>query len=327
MGLLQMLFGGGTKLSLSLDATEIPPGGLLSGKISLQGGKKDLELTSLRLQFVRVDVEVDDGMPDVDIDVLLDEVLASDEALPKRATQEYSFSFAAPDHLEPSGSGTSYQLKASADIPKVKDPSAMVKVKVVEGVERGLFGLGAAKGPAPKPISAILDSYPGLDSDDEQERIDAVWELQSDAYDPEEVNLIAAEPMLARFAREGGLELRKNALEAWGTVLKGRVRKEHLALLRDLATSDGTPEELVETVAEVACMFAQSGAMPIVEQLATRDSAAVRAACVEPDHLAGDGVQMAHREAERAAVHSPGALASAPARVATRLCRRGRSPW
>ena len=52
MGLLSKMFGGGTEVEVHLDATQVPVGGILSGRATVRGGKKDLQLTALRRQTI-----------------------------------------------------------------------------------------------------------------------------------------------------------------------------------------------------------------------------------------------------------------------------------
>jgi hypothetical protein len=61
MGLLDSLFGGGTKLDLKLDTNTIPEGGTLSGTLTLSGGKKPLKLTALKVRLVYVKVTPVEG--------------------------------------------------------------------------------------------------------------------------------------------------------------------------------------------------------------------------------------------------------------------------
>lgn len=56
MGLLDSMFGGGTKLGMSLDTPQSSAGGVVGGKISLHGGKKPMKLTELTVKLLFVSV-------------------------------------------------------------------------------------------------------------------------------------------------------------------------------------------------------------------------------------------------------------------------------
>src|SRR5687768_6689706 len=96
MGLLDKMFGGGTKLELKLETDKIPEGGTLSGAISLSGGKKPMKLTALKVRLVYVKVTSVPGqtLPKIEMQVLLDNTVISNQDLAPASLNKYSFSFA-----------------------------------------------------------------------------------------------------------------------------------------------------------------------------------------------------------------------------------------
>jgi hypothetical protein len=184
MGLLNSLFGGGTKLELQLDTATIPEGGTLSGTILVIGGKKQLQIDALkvRLVYVQVTTKKDSPLPEIEMKVLLDNTVVSNHPLPPANTQKHSFSFAVPKGTDPNGK---YKVVALADIPGVKDPSAQADLKVIEPYAgRGGAGglLGAILGNKHSE-DQVLGQFPDLMSTDEDDARNALFALQCEAYD------------------------------------------------------------------------------------------------------------------------------------------------
>lgn len=276
MGLLHTLFGGGTKLDLSLDGAEVPEGGLLSGTAVLTGGKKPLKLTALKVRLLYVSVQTKPGsaLPAIDTRILLDNTVAANEQLPAGSVQRYPFSLTIPTGTQPSAHNVSYKVQVQADIPGVKDPTETADFKVVAAQSRNFLGM--ATGAASATAEELFRRFPGLRSAEEEPLLEALGELVIESYD-ESNNFLAAEPLLARLIREGAsVEIRRAALEAWGNILNDRARPEHLRLLSELADAETTPPEVMEEVVKAAGKFADEGAMPLLVRLSKSEANEIR---------------------------------------------------
>jgi hypothetical protein len=266
MGLLNTLFGGGTKLQLKLDASEVPAGGQLSGQVTVQGGKKPLKISSVfvRLLHVTVHSKPDQTVPEVKVQLLVDSVIATNDELPPGVEKKYSFRFPVPTGLEPTAHSVSYTVLAQADIPGVADPKEDVKLKIVASRGGGLLSLDDIKA-----------RYPGLDSPDEDTLEDALQSLDCDCYSDRE-QLVAAEAFLVELVRRYATnDVGRAALSAWSNLVDGRVRKEHLAFLQELLTMS-TERRFFDEVIEAAARFAEEGALPVVQGLARHAEPRIR---------------------------------------------------
>ncbi|MDP2340285.1 MAG: sporulation protein [Deltaproteobacteria bacterium] len=272
MGLLDGLFGGGTKLDLKLDAKQIPEGGLLAGQVTLSGGKKPLKLTSLKVKLVYVKVTTKPGssLPQIDMQMLLDNSIVANVDLAPASLNKYSFSFTVPKGTDPNGS---YQVVATADIPSVKDPSASCDLKVLPAQQTNF--LGFAKGGAALSADEMFKRFPGLQSSVDAALCDALREVLYASYDPDD-NLLAAEPLLARHMREGSNDVRAAALEAWGNILNNRARKEHIVTLTEMARDASLSKDVMRQVVVAAAKFAEEGAWDLVVELAAHKDPSVR---------------------------------------------------
>ena len=272
MGLLDGLFGGGTKLDLKLDAKQIPEGGLLAGTVTLSGGKKPLKLTSLKvkLMYVKVTTKPGSSLPTVDLQMLLDNAVVSNIDLAPASLNKYSFSFTVPKGTDPNGS---YQVIAVADIPTVKDPSASCDLKVLPAQQTNI--LGFAKGGAALSADEMFKRFPGLQSSLDDALCSALREVLYASYDPDD-NLLAAEPLLARHMREGSNDVRAAALEAWGNILNNRARKEHIVTLTEMARDTTLSKDVMRQVVVAAAKFAEEGAWDLVVELAGHKDPTVR---------------------------------------------------
>lgn len=268
MGLLNKLFGGGTKLDLTLDAAQIPAGGVLSGRLTLHGGKKALTLTSLKVRLVYVLVRSKEGssLPEIDTRVVLEQTLASGEELPAETVRDFEFRFTTDKDLDPSGDGVSYKVMAAADIPKVADPTAEATLTITEGAGMDLDVL---------TLDDCYARWPGLQSRDEDELTEALREVHLECYSERE-NLQVLEPVLAGHIRSGTAQVRTQALEAWANLLDGFVRKEHLKLLSDLAAQRASDRDFLREVITAAAKFADEGALPLIKELARSPDPGVR---------------------------------------------------
>ncbi|MCX4241260.1 HEAT repeat domain-containing protein [Paraliomyxa miuraensis] len=276
MGLLDKMFGGGTNLELRLDTEKIPEGGTLCGTVSLSGGKKPLRLTALkvRLVYVKVEKRDDSPLPNIEMQVLIDNTIAANADLPPGQLQKYDFSFKVPTGTDPDGE---YRVMATADIPKVKDPSAEAKVKVLspdsEGANRGIFSRLTGKASEDE----ILAQFPGLMSSDEDEQTEALSDLNCAAYDDDN-NFVNIAGHLGRMMASGTAEVRAAALEAWGTVLNNRAKPEHIQALVAMANDPSVQSDrrLMREVVTVAAKFAEEGAAQLVHWFAQHQNPEVR---------------------------------------------------
>lgn len=266
MGLLNALFGGGTKLALKLDAQEVPAGGQLSGQVTVLGGKKPLKIGKVfvRLLLVSTKTKPDQAVPEVDVQLLVDSVIATNDELPPGVEKRYSFRFPVPTGLEPSALSTSYSVLAQADIPGVADPKEDVTLKIV-----------ASRGSDLLTLDQLKERYPGLDGEDEDDLSNALNSLDCDCYSERE-QLVAAEALLVELIRRHGTsEVGRAALSAWSNLVDGRVKKEHLAFLQELLSMTGD-RRFFDEVVEAAARFAEEGALPIVQGLARHADPAIR---------------------------------------------------
>lgn len=276
MGLLDKMFGGGTKLELSLDTDKIPEGGTLSGTVSLSGGKKPLTLTSLkvRLVYVKVTPQDDSPLPKIDMQVLLDNTIVSNGALPPASLSKYDFSFKVPTGTDPSGE---YRVMAVADIPKVKDPKAEAKLTVISpdsaGASKGLFSRLSGKASEDE----ILAQFPGLMSGDDDEKADALHDLYCASYDDDN-DFVNIAGYLGRLMNDGGPNVRAAALQAWGNVLNNRAKPEHIQALTNMAGDPAiaSNRRLMREVITVAAKFAEEGAGQLVHWFAQHGDPEIR---------------------------------------------------
>jgi len=252
MGLLDKMFGGGTGVELQLDATQVPVGGMLSGRIVARGGKKDLQITGLevRLLYVCVTAKDDSPIPNIDTRILVNHTVTANQALPAGAEQTYSFQIQIPGGTNPTAHNTSYKVTAVADIPGVKDPSSTVDLKVVDSDGTASF-------------DEIYSRWPALRGGAERPLVSALWDFNSQVYSERDA-LVTAEPLLANLIRTHGGEVRRVAIQTWANLLDGKVRKEHLRLLGELVNGD-LDIETTKAVVEAAAKFADEGGLEYVQ--------------------------------------------------------------
>ncbi len=268
MGLLDSMFGGGTKMDLALDNATASPGSVVGGRVSLQGGQKPLRLTelSVRLLYVRVQSKPGQTLPEIDAREVAKQVVAANGQIPPGSQQQFTFRVTVPDDLPPTAHNVSFQIVATADIPGVKDPSATADVKVVEASKDKSRRL---------PLPEVLGRFPGLQSRDEEELKRALYDLFLACYS-EGGELMEVEPIVGRLMFEGTVEVRRKAIEAWANLVDNRVQPHHLQALFALANAPGLDDETFEQVIIAATKFAEEGALQLVQQLAQNPSAAVR---------------------------------------------------
>ena len=307
MGLLDRMFGGGTKLELKLDTDKIPEGGTLSGTLSLSGGKKPLKLTALKVRLVYMKVEASDDspIPDIDVQVLLDNTVVANGELPPGSLQKHDFSFKVPTGTDPDGD---YRVIAVADIPKVKDPKAEAKLTVIapdpSGANQGMFSRLTGK---PKE-DEILAQFPGLMSNDEEERSDALHDLTCASYD-EDNNFVNIAPTLGRMMNEGSADVRAAALQAWGNVLNNRAEPQHIQALQNMAADPAisSNRQLMDEVIAVAAKFAEEGAAPLVKWFAQHENPDIRKEMADRIRFDADDDFLEKRAVLSAMVNDPDA--------------------
>lgn len=265
MGLLDKMFGGGTSVQVHLDATQVPVGGILSGRAVLRGGKKDLTLTSLnvRLLYVHVEAKDDSPIPSIDTRLLLDNAIAANQTLAAESEAQFSFQLQIPAGTEPTAHNVSYKVMVVADIPKVKDPSATADLKVVEGA--GASAMGS---------DTLFSRWPALQGTAERPLIDALNDMYSAIWEERDA-LMVAEPLLAGLVRNGAGDVRRQALETWAHLLDDRARPENLQLLQELASAD-LDQDTTRSLIEAAAKFADEGAMPLVARYAQHPDPEIR---------------------------------------------------
>lgn len=268
MGLLDSMFGGGTKLDMSLDTPQSSAGGVVGGKISLQGGKKPLKLTELTVKLLFVSVHSREGqaLPDIKTEVLLTQTIAAGEDLPPEAVKNFTFRFTVPHGTETSAHNVSYTVMACADIPGVKDPSATQELKVVDADEDEHRLL---------PVEEVFQRFPGLRSNSEEQLTEALRDLFLACYS-EAGQLLEIEPTLAHYMKNGSVAVRRAALEAWANLVDNRVQPHHLQSLYAVANTPGIDQETFDQVIVAACKFAEEGAYHLVQQLSQSQDPHVR---------------------------------------------------
>jgi HEAT repeat protein len=268
MGLLDAMFGGGTKLELMLDTPQASAGGVVGGRVVLHGGKKPLKLTELqvKLLYVAVTSRDDSPLPDIDTRILLTQTIAAGADLPPESQSTFTFRFTVPDGTELSAHNVSYKVLASADIPGVKDPGADLELKVIEPSSDAHRRL---------PVEEVFARFPGLRSGSEEELCEGLRELFLACY-AEGGQFMEVEPHIAAHMQNGTVKVRRAALEAWANLVDNRVRPEHLQALYNVANTPGLDQETFDEVIIAACKFAEEGALNLVQQLAQSASGHVR---------------------------------------------------
>lgn len=260
------MFGGGTSVEVHLDATQVPVGGILSGRAVVHGGKKDLTLTSLnvRLLYVHVEAQDDSPLPKIDTRILIDNAIAANLPLPAESESAFTFQLQIPPGTEATAHNVSYKVMVVADIPKVKDPSAKADLTVVEG-----------SGDAPMMGSdALFSRWPALQGTAERPLIDALNDMYSAIWEEREA-LMVAEPLLAGLVRNQTGDVRRQALETWAHLLDDHARPENLRLLEEVAAAD-LDRDMTRSLIEAAAKFADEGAMPIVARFAQHPDPEIR---------------------------------------------------
>lgn len=204
----------------------------------------------MRLLYVCVTAKEGSPIPDIDTRVLLDNAIVANQPLPSGSDQSWDFRFAIPHGTQPTAHNVSYRVAVVADIPSVKDPSASAELKVLETID------GAS-------LDDLYSRWPAFRGTATRPLIDALWDFRNACYSERET-LLVAESLLAGLIRTGPQEARGPALEAWANLLDGQMRREHLRLLQELASSD-LDAAMTKQVVEAAAKFADEGALEFVQ--------------------------------------------------------------
>lgn len=268
MGLMDSIFGGGTSINLVLDRPTGSPGGVVGGKVSLTGGKKPMKLTALRVHMIYVSVQSssDGGLPKIDTRIVGEQTVAAAIDLPPGSAHEFTFRITVPGDTQPSAHNVSYKVQAVADIPGVKDPSMDVDFRVLPADKDQHRSL---------PLQFVYARFPGLQARDEPSLCDALQQLFLECYF-NGGQYMEAEPLLAHYMRTGTVTVRRSALQAWANLVDNRVQPQHLQSLYGIANTPGLDQDTFDEVIRAACKFAEEGALPMVQQLATYQDARVR---------------------------------------------------
>ncbi len=268
MGLLDSMFGGGTRLELTLDTATASPGSVIGGRIVLFGGQKPLTVTEcgVRLLFVSTKTRPDSALPEIIAKDVAKQIVAGGIALMPGSQQVYTFRLSVPDDLPTSGTGVSFTVLAFADIPGIKDPSASVEIRVVD----------ASKDKGRRiSLDDVIARFPNLHSRDEEPLCDALNDFFLACYS-EGGELMEAEPLVSWHMQNGTVKVRRKALEAWANLVDNRVQPHHLQTLYAFANLPGLDADTFEQVVVASTKFAEEGALTLVQQFAQNPSATVR---------------------------------------------------
>jgi HEAT repeat protein len=268
MGFLDSMLGGGTSLTIALDAPTASPGSVVSGRVDLGGGKKPLVLNELAVRFLYVKVETKPGqtLPDIDARELSRQVVAAAGQIAPGSHQQFAFRLTVPLDLPPTAHNVSFQVVAVADIPGVKDPSAKADVKIVPASKDATRRL---------PLAEVLARFPDLQSRDDGALVEALRALHVACYG-EAGELLEVEPLVGRLMFERTGDVRARAIEAWGNLVDKHVQPQHLQALYALANTPGLDQDAFEQIVVAATKLADDGALPLVQQLAAHPEAGVR---------------------------------------------------
>lgn len=231
------MFGGGTSLDISLDGNSVAAGNELTGTVTVRGGKKAAQISSLKVQVLGSRVG---GGTDFEHRVLFDGAIAQDVALPAGEAVDFPLSISIPDDADPSHD---YQLTATADIPGVADPSSKVAFTVegdgASGEEEEVFN---AEG-----INEVIRRWPALTGHDAEAFSSALDEMR------EQIDTLDDYACIAVFARrfeDENTKIRNNAIFGFGKFLGTKADSSDVQPL--LALTETDDEELQEKLVSAA---------------------------------------------------------------------------
>jgi len=266
------LLSGGARVEVELDSDRVASGGFLSGHAELAAGRRGAQFVGLHVSLVQTAVRPPGGSTTSEIrqKTIVDTTIGSGLKLEPRSQRRVQFSFRVPREIEPSDDDTSYRVRVEAESAHGRAPTDHALVRVVDA---------AAGRPS---LSLILERFPGLNEDDGSPLLDALVELRwaHDGLDPER-DLIAAEPQLSRLVTEGNGQIRAAALEAWSSVVAGRVGDDHVRLLSELAEDGGAEPGLLIVVIAAAGRMTSARGLAVLKPLADHAKASVRRAVAQ----------------------------------------------
>lgn len=256
---VKSLFGGGASMEVRLDATEVPVGGILSGQATLTGANKPYPVTEVRvrLYYVSVETQQESMVPKIDMRVLLNNTVAANDTIGARQRKTYSFTFTIPRGTQPSAPGVSYECHVQADIPGIKDAIGMAKLRVLAAEDAGALG-----------VDDLYARWPALRGNQERPLLDALSDMRytHTAGDPR-VDLLVAEPLLAKLMREGATEeIRRGALDTWSTVVGERATKTHVHTLKEFVQRGDLDAWTLREAIEAAAKFTRAGGIEVLQQ-------------------------------------------------------------
>jgi hypothetical protein len=271
---IMSMFGGGAKIAVDLTSDRVSMGGILSGKVTLTGAAKDYTADDVKVQLVYVHTEKQDDspIPKIDVRVLIDQTIATNVDLPAEKVSEFDFQINIPGGLEVTAHNVAYQVKATADIKGIKDPSVTVKLEVFEN--EGGDGLTADK---------LFQRWPALrgaeDSALEAALRDMRWKHDVDS--PED-DLRVAEPVLIKLMDDHeNTGIRFQAFEVWANIVGDALRSEHIDRMDAFAkTISDNPAALAQVLSALG-RGADLGSERVLKQYLDHASADVRVAAVQ----------------------------------------------
>lgn len=270
---------GGCTMKLDLHATDVYIGGTLAGKARLIGADKPWPVTSVKVQVQYILVKSKEGsaIPEMDVKILVDEVIAKDDTIGAGETKEFPFSVTLPTDLATSGDGVSYQVLVTADIPGLKDPTAKSEVNMLEGGER-------------PTAEAILAKIPQLSAEDERSLVDGLIALSGAHLQriPADDH-IAIEPFLVGLFAHESLQVRAYAIDTWAGIIGDRGSKAHVerldAPLADLQPHKKYPYMLLSALAR----FGKFGGLERLKPLVEHEDPAIRVCVAQAIEFQGGG--------------------------------------
>jgi HEAT repeat protein len=264
--------GGQPKLVVELDSDRVAAGGMLVGRVTVETGRRGVDLEGVRVCLLRTAVRSRDGSPTGDIvqRTVVDAMVGAGLRLRARSGEAVAFAIRIPPDAPPSDDETSYRVRVEVRDGEGKGPSVQRAVRIVDAV-------------AVRPdLEMILLRWPGLRAEATGEAAaDALRELRF-VHDPADStqDFVAVEPRLIELLGDPDEAVREAALDAWGDVFAGRGGPPHIKRLSELLDHEPPPPACVR-IALVAGRVASGPAAPLLERLSGHADASVRRAVVQ----------------------------------------------